>query len=133
MKFRYGMRTLLATCACVAGGITIWRYARTDTFLHTPSDAILQFPTGDRFLTNRWICVGRGSIDWVVTDVGYDDGNVVIGHNGDSRDRALLIVDGKRYEAVLTHFVTKLPHYVGEYWLRPGQLVDKECWGEPEP
>jgi hypothetical protein len=42
--------------------------------------------------------------EWNIIDVGNDDGNVLIGHYGDSSVRAKLVIDGCAYEAVVTDY-----------------------------
>ena len=122
MQLRFGLKTLFASCLLVAVAIVGWRRARTDTFYHTPKDGFISLPDGRTYQTNRWVYTGDGTRGCSITDGGYEDGHLVIAI--DSRQSAKLLIEGNAYEVVQTNFRVRGPEYIGEYWMRPGRLIN---------
>ena len=128
---RFGLKTLLASCLLVAVAIVAWKRARTDTIYHTPRDGFVVFPDGSTYPTNCWVYTGGGTRGCAITDGGYNDGHLVIAT--DTRKCARILMDGSAYEAVQTNYRVEGPVYIGEYWMRPGRLINSADGTKAEP
>lgn len=128
-KWRFTTRTLFFVISVVAmfmfaigflNKLQLWR----DTIFHSDQDATLELPLGQAFKANQWITTSKSlSLTFLFTSNSKE---FLLVQNSDTTKTATMIVDGERFEAIVTDYRFQSPSYRAEYWIRPGKKIGIE-------
>lgn len=128
-KWRFTNRTLFFVISVVAmfmfaigflNRLQLWR----DTIFRSDQDATLELPLGQAFKANQWITTSKSlSLTFLFTSNSKE---FLLVQNSDTTKTATMIVDGERFEAIVTDYRFQSPSYRAEYWIRPGKKIGIE-------
>jgi hypothetical protein len=128
-KWQFKTRTLFYAIAIVAmfmfaigyvNRLQLWR----DTIFHSDQNATLELPLGETFKANQWITTPKSlSLTFLITSNSKE---FLLVQNTDNSKTATMIVDGERFEAIVTDYRFRGPSYRAEYWIRPGKKIGPE-------
>jgi hypothetical protein len=125
-KWQFKMRSLFLAITVVASlmaamvflnKMQLWR----DTIFHSDQNAVLELPLGDTLQTNQWLTKSKGlSLTLLITDNSKE---FLLVQNADNSKTATMLVDGGRFEVLVTDYRFQGPSYRAEYWIRPGKAI----------
>lgn len=125
-KWQFKTRTLFFAVTFVAllmfaigflNRLQLWR----DTIFYCDRTAIVEMPRGETFRTNQWAYASKSLSLGLLFTPTPNEFLLIQNKNGADLKTATMLIDGERFEVIVTETRNHGPAYSAELWIRPGK------------